>query len=60
MCHNPAIIFSTLRRVFIRKGYKADFALVVKWQGGQVVKRSNLPVCADGVLSEGIEFKMEC
>lgn len=57
MCHNPAIIFNIEKRGFIRKGYKADFALVSETGQGKVVKPSTLPSLCGWSPFEGIEFK---
>lgn len=41
MCHNPAILFGIQKRGFLRKGYKADIA-VVDLQGTTTVTKENI------------------
>ncbi len=45
MCHNPARLFGIEKRGFIRKGYKADLAIVARNSHWQVTQDSILSKC---------------
>ena len=55
MAHNPAIIFSVRQRGFLRKGYKADIAIVRRHSPWTVTKDIILSKCGWSPL-EGRTF----
>ena len=56
MCHNPAQLFSVKQRGFIRKGYKADLALLSHSAQGWTAGPENNPTKCRWSPLEGMQF----